>query len=337
MSKRDVEDMEVVEIDALDFGDWERNMKTSEVPVAGLAALVRQTAAVPVVAKRPGPTQHTVAGVAPPVTARPSMLPATPLPLRAPAPDPAPVETPAADVALRSPVPRTLLLAGGAIAVAITIVVIVLARGSKSAPAPAQAPTHAPTTAPDPVAQTAPAAPAKAAAQSGPAAAPVATKPASRTATPPPPAPAPARAKATPAAAPARVRATAAKEPAPRPKAVRRGRPVKKAVAVRAAPPPAAAPPADPDAVEQGRAAYNAGNEALFAGDFDAAIKAYQQVLELSPLFAFGQRGLGLAYAQKGDNAAAIKALREYLRLAPRAKDVSLIKKRIRSLQAAKR
>ena len=113
-------------------------------------------------------------------------------------------------------------------------------------------------------------------------------------------------------------------------------RPARKTVAVRTAPQPTEAPPAT-DAMERARAAYATGNEALFAGDSDAAIQAYLQVLELSPTFAFGQRGLGLAYAQKGDNAAAVKALREYLRLAPKAKDVPLIKKRIRALQTAKR
>ena len=134
-----------------------------------------------------------------------------------------------------------------------------------------------------------------------------------------------------PAAAPTR-EVVASKKATPRPKAIRRIRPAKKRVAVRAAPEPGDAA-ADGDDVERARAAYTAGNEALFAGDSDAAIRAYQQVVETAPMLASGHRGLGLAYAQKGDSEGAIKSLRKYLELAPRAKDVPLIRKRIRSLQ----
>ena len=80
--------------------------------------------------------------------------------------------------------------------------------------------------------------------------------------------------------------------------------------------------------------AYDTGNQALFAGDSAAAIRAYRQVLGYVPTYAPGFRGLGLAHAQQGDIGAAIMALRTYLSLAPSARDVALIKKRIAILQA---
>jgi hypothetical protein len=82
------------------------------------------------------------------------------------------------------------------------------------------------------------------------------------------------------------------------------------------------------------RAAYNAGNQALFAGHSDAAIRAYRQALSAAPTFPPGFRGLGLAYAQKGDNNLAIMALRTYLHMAPRARDATIIKQRIADLLA---
>jgi tetratricopeptide (TPR) repeat protein len=90
----------------------------------------------------------------------------------------------------------------------------------------------------------------------------------------------------------------------------------------------------DEPAVEQARAAYATGNESLFAGDFDAAIESYRQAIGFAPSYAAGHRGLGLAYAEQGDTAAALKAFRTYLSLAPHAKDVALIKRRIAGLQA---
>lgn len=87
-------------------------------------------------------------------------------------------------------------------------------------------------------------------------------------------------------------------------------------------------------AVAQARAAYATGNESLFAGDFTAAIDSYRQAIDRAPSYAAGYRGLGLAYAVQGDSAPALKALRTYLGLAPHAKDVALIKRRIAGLQS---
>jgi hypothetical protein len=90
----------------------------------------------------------------------------------------------------------------------------------------------------------------------------------------------------------------------------------------------------DEPSIARARVAYDAGNQALFAGDSAAAIRAYRQVLGCVPTYAAGFRGLGLAHAQRGDIGAAVMALRTYLSLAPHARDVALIKKRIAILQS---
>ncbi len=85
-------------------------------------------------------------------------------------------------------------------------------------------------------------------------------------------------------------------------------------------------------ATARARAAYNAGNQALFEGNSDAAIRAYRQALSAAPTFAPGFRGLGLAFAQRGEAGSAVMALRVYLNMAPHAKDAALIKQRIADL-----
>ncbi|HMG55879.1 MAG TPA: tetratricopeptide repeat protein [Kofleriaceae bacterium] len=86
-------------------------------------------------------------------------------------------------------------------------------------------------------------------------------------------------------------------------------------------------------AIGVARAAYTAGNQRLFVGDLDGAVRAYQQALELYPEYVGGYRGLGLAYAELGDRASALAALKSYVAAAPSARDVALIKKRIARLQ----
>ena len=80
------------------------------------------------------------------------------------------------------------------------------------------------------------------------------------------------------------------------------------------------------DSLARARTAYATGNQHLFAGDTGAAISAYRQALATYPNYAAGYRGLGLAFSQK--------AFKTYLNLAPTAKDVALIKKRIAGLSA---
>jgi hypothetical protein len=87
-----------------------------------------------------------------------------------------------------------------------------------------------------------------------------------------------------------------------------------------------------PETLAAARSSYEAGNSKLFSGDVDGAIAAYKQTLALSPGYAAGYRGLGLAYAQQGNKAKALQALRTYLGAAPNAKDADLIRKRIAAL-----
>jgi len=52
------------------------------------------------------------------------------------------------------------------------------------------------------------------------------------------------------------------------------------------------------------------------------------------PGYVGGYRGLGLAYAQRGDTQKSLEALTTYVTTVPNAKDVPLLKKRIARLQA---
>jgi len=90
---------------------------------------------------------------------------------------------------------------------------------------------------------------------------------------------------------------------------------------------------AEDPAIARARGAYVAGNEKLFAGDTAGAIAAYRESLGIYPGYVGGYRGLGLAYAQRGDNAQALEAFKTYVTAAPSARDVPLIKKRIVRLQ----
>ena len=92
----------------------------------------------------------------------------------------------------------------------------------------------------------------------------------------------------------------------------------------------------DSAAIGAARITYFSGNRKLYAGDADAAIKLYRQALAVYPGYVAGYRGLGLAYAQKGDKANALKAFRTYIGAVPAAKDVPLIRKRITTLQRGK-
>jgi hypothetical protein len=80
------------------------------------------------------------------------------------------------------------------------------------------------------------------------------------------------------------------------------------------------------------RASYQRGNALLFAGDAAGAVAAYRKAVELAPRDPIGYRGLGLAYEQQGGTAAAIRALRKYLKLAPGAADREIISRRIAGL-----
>jgi hypothetical protein len=96
---------------------------------------------------------------------------------------------------------------------------------------------------------------------------------------------------------------------------------------------PVAAKGDDSASIGAARITYFNGNRKLFSGDADSAIKLYKQALGIYPGYVAGYRGLGLAYAQKGDKANALKAFRTYIAAVPGAKDIALVKKRIAALQ----
>jgi len=97
--------------------------------------------------------------------------------------------------------------------------------------------------------------------------------------------------------------------------------------------PPAPVKGDDNASIGAARITYLSGNRKLFSGDADAAIKLYRQALAMYPGYVASYRGLGLAYAQKGDKANALKAFRTYINAVPGAKDVALVRKRIATLQ----
>jgi len=133
---------------------------------------------------------------------------------------------------------------------------------------------------------------------------------------------------------PATTSPTAAPSRTPRPAYRRVARPAKPLVLDYDKPKAEPTPPSDtPDqALAKARAAYARGNQHLFAGETDAAITQYKQALAVYPGYVAGYRGLGLAYAQQGDHADALKAFKTYVGLVPNAKDIALIKKRIARL-----
>src|SRR6185503_16169281 len=91
----------------------------------------------------------------------------------------------------------------------------------------------------------------------------------------------------------------------------------------------AAAPSTD---ASDPRPHYERGNALLFAGDGKGAVSAYREAVKLAPNDPIGFRGLGLAYEQQGETAAAIRALQRYLKLARHGPDRALIERRIASV-----
>lgn len=100
------------------------------------------------------------------------------------------------------------------------------------------------------------------------------------------------------------------------------------------APAPANVAKSEQSAITKARTAYASGNQRLFAGDTNGAIKFYRQALASYPAYVAGYRGLGLAYAQQGDRSQALQAFKTYVSSVPNAKDAALIRKRIATLQA---
>ena len=93
---------------------------------------------------------------------------------------------------------------------------------------------------------------------------------------------------------------------------------------VPAAPPaqPQTPPPAEPGAKPgappaPGDAAYQQGGKFFEAGDYDKAVKAFQQALTANPRSAETYYSLGLAYSAQGNQDKAVKNLMTALRLKP--------------------
>ena len=78
--------------------------------------------------------------------------------------------------------------------------------------------------------------------------------------------------------------------------------------------------------------AYQRGNAKLLSGALPEAIAAFSEALKLNPKDSQSQRGLGLAYAQAGSAAKAVRYLKLYLKASPNAPDRALIEKRIDQL-----
>jgi tetratricopeptide (TPR) repeat protein len=133
------------------------------------------------------------------------------------------------------------------------------------------------------------------------------------------PQPAPAQA-AAPSAPPAPVPVAAA-PPAPAPAPV-------------AAPstPPAAA--ANPSAFPPGSPGYltEMGKQAFARGEFDVAIESCRKALALDGKWVEALKVMGTAYQAKGDPYRAVKAFKEYVRIAPYASDADGVQKLIASM-----
>ena len=107
-----------------------------------------------------------------------------------------------------------------------------------------------------------------------------------------------------------------------------------------AAPPPEktqteAAPPAAKSAsnkTQEASEAYQRGNAKLLNGALPEAIAAFSEALKFNPKDPQSQRGLGMAYAQSGNAAQAVRHFKLYLKALPSAPDRALIEKRINQL-----
>jgi hypothetical protein len=156
--------------------------------------------------------------------------------------------------------------------------------------------------------------------------------------------PEPVPSEAPAALAPAAAEPTPAPKPTPADKPARAEKPVreeKPAAADRARaepsspseePPPAPGKPTEED-YRKANEAYQRGNTKLFQGDTPGAIAEFKHALKLNPKDPAIHRGLGLAYAQSGKTAEAIRHLKAYVRAAPKANDRAIIERKLEQLR----
>jgi tetratricopeptide (TPR) repeat protein len=99
-------------------------------------------------------------------------------------------------------------------------------------------------------------------------------------------------------------------------------------------PAPAAIPDGKPatDKTQEAAQAFARGNAKLLNGAPTEAIAAFSEALKLNPKDTQSRRGLGMAYAQAGNAAQAVRHLKLYLKASPSAPDRALIQKRIDQL-----
>jgi tetratricopeptide (TPR) repeat protein len=76
------------------------------------------------------------------------------------------------------------------------------------------------------------------------------------------------------------------------------------------------------------------GESALEQGRPEDALASFRAALENEPTNAVAFRGLGMAYAMRGNDALALQSYDKYLRLAPAAPDAAEIRQSIRELRA---
>ncbi|HEY8141087.1 MAG TPA: protein kinase [Kofleriaceae bacterium] len=171
--------------------------------------------------------------------------------------------------------------------------------------------------------------------------APAVVPPPEPAATPPIPAPVAAADAAPPAPEPAAAPPDAAPAPAPeeppapasephaaptaKAKSVARGKPKEKDKP-RAAPAAAAAPAQSADEL------YREGTKLYLTGRLADARKKYESALAQNSRYPAAHRGLGFVYQRMGDRARALKYLKRYLELSPRAGDAAEVRKRIDAL-----
>jgi tetratricopeptide (TPR) repeat protein len=374
MTKRNKSEGEsVVEIDAMDNEEWEKDQHTPIAPNAELAELVKQTKAEPAkpAPAKPAGRPSTVSRSKtppPPTRARGAKPTAKQAPVAA---DVAKSKAPAADEAptVFSPIDPQILLEELPPPPKQPSALPSWARApARPAPPPDPSPLPAPLPAPPPPPDFEPVRAAPILPPLSESSVVVAAKPRKRSpvalivllllaiagggiaivlamggkkdepppppvAATPPPAPAPDAAAEEPAAPETGSATAPTLDPVKHPKGdVAGGKPL-----VLDYDQPAAKAPApthtDDDAVAKARAHYASGNQRLFAGDTDSAIREYQQALAIYPGYVASYRGLGLAYTQRNDKAKALQALRTYVSLVPSAKDAPLIRKRIATLQ----
>jgi len=76
------------------------------------------------------------------------------------------------------------------------------------------------------------------------------------------------------------------------------------------------------------------GTYYMHKGDVDAAIPRFEDAIKLRPDFAKPRLLLAEAYEKKHENATAVKYLKEYLQVYPKAPDADKVRKKIEALSA---